>query len=315
MPNEIKMQNEIKFLSPAKINLFFAVTGLRNDGYHSVFAANVALNFCDEMTVEDCGESSDKISCNAKFFNCKNNTIATAFDFFRKQTGIKKYFSVALQKRIPMEGGFGGGSSNGAAALSAANELCNCPLSSTELANLSGKIGADCPFFLSGGPSIATGIGDVCVALDCEIIEALDRYNLLIFKPKFGTRTGAAYGILREKFRHLYIGEEEAAQKFLLLKNAIVAGNGSLPLFNTFAQIFFAERGILATLRKNLSTIGANVMLTGSGSGGFCIYQNSAGDDAVEAAIKQQLGVDAFIKKVRILRQANIFFENFEKKA
>ncbi|MDR1432931.1 MAG: 4-(cytidine 5'-diphospho)-2-C-methyl-D-erythritol kinase [Puniceicoccales bacterium] len=292
--NSEKTKRLAKIFSPAKINLFFAVTGNRKDGYHSVFSAIFALAFGDELEIFAAEKLRDEVSCEADFFDAEKNSVVTALNIFRQRTSIDQHFSVQLKKNIPAEAGFGGGSSNGARTLIGLNCINENILSDGELIALSRTIGADCPFFVKSTPSMATGIGDVLDPIDGEMVGALKNYNLLIFKPKFAVNTGGAYAELRENFAHLYIDEGEAERRFLLLRNAIVAGEKTLPLFNTFAGMFFQQHGDLLNLCRDLKRIGANAMLTGSGSGFFCLVHRSTPIGSVEMTIKRAIGPNSF---------------------
>lgn len=294
------------FFSPAKINLFFAVTGMRSDGNHNVFSANIALNFGDEIAISDSSGGRDEIICAAKYLDKNSNTITKALDIFRKNSGIGRHFRVAIVKNIPPESGFGGGSSNGATVLRAVNGICGNVLSKDRLVDLSAKIGADCPFFMGDGPSIASGTGNVCAPMDANLYSALGNYALTIFKPPFGVSTAEAYADLRTKFRHLYVTENEAAQRFESLQKCMVSGDISLPLFNAFSEIFFARHGEMRQLHRDLQMANANAMLTGSGSGCFCLVHKSIGGDSVAGVVRKKLGADVFLKNttpMEILRE------------
>ncbi|MDR1413584.1 MAG: hypothetical protein LBI56_01430 [Puniceicoccales bacterium] len=336
MSNNVKKDKTLaKVFSPAKINLFFAITGRRADGYHSVFSANCAVNFGDNLQVCARDGVGDEIlfrfdslsGCNscrrggggsganeangkdnileqaAPGLDARDNTVARALDAFRAKTGLVKYFSVILEKNIPLEAGFGGGSSNAAAILRGVNCLHGNILPDEDLHEICRKIGADCPFFLSAAPSIARGIGEICEPLDEEMATALRNYNWLIFKPNFGVSTKVAYQTLGKDFSHLHIGEEEARRRFLCLRQAMLAGEQLLPLFNTFAAIFFLRHGRLFALCQRLQEMGANAMLSGSGSGFFCLAHRSLPMDAVEKVVKLELGDGGFVKNCGLLPQ------------
>jgi 4-diphosphocytidyl-2-C-methyl-D-erythritol kinase len=290
-----------KVFSPAKINLFFATTGRRLDGHHDVFSANCAVAWGDNLQIRERRCAPDEISCSSSFADEKNNSIAMALNAFRQRIGQKKYFSVALEKNIPVEAGFGGGSSNAAAALRGVNWLSGNILSFDDLMKLCHGIGADCPFFLDGRPSMATGIGNVLAPMDGQMVAALQNYSLLIFKPGFGVSTKVAYATLRENFQHLYVGQDEARHRFTCLREAVVAGRKELPLFNTFSDMFFLRHKNLLSLCRRLKEIGANAMLTGSGSGFFCLIHRSLAIDAAEQVIRQELGEHAFIHNPELL--------------
>ncbi|MDR1527972.1 MAG: 4-(cytidine 5'-diphospho)-2-C-methyl-D-erythritol kinase [Puniceicoccales bacterium] len=299
------MEELAKVFSPAKINLFFAVTGLRQDGYHNILSANCALNFGDEITIFRSPGGGDEIICDEPFLNKNNNTIITALDVFRKKTGLGRHFTIQLKKFIPHEAGFGGGSSNAATLLRAINEICGNILSPTELVDLGKIVGADCPCFIHNMPNVTTGIGDICQPLNEEMISAMENYDLLIFKPAFGVNTKEAYGILRKNFQHLYLGEKEALRRLLALQDAIVAGQVLLPLNNTFSEIFFLEHENLRELRCKMRSIGTNMMLTGSGSGCFCLSHKSLGNkgDTLKSMIGKYCGKITFIKPTSFARK------------
>ncbi|MDR2603127.1 MAG: 4-(cytidine 5'-diphospho)-2-C-methyl-D-erythritol kinase [Puniceicoccales bacterium] len=299
------MEELAKVFSPAKINLFLAVTGLRKDGYHNILSANCALNFGDEITIFKSPNGGDGIICDEHFLDEKNNTLTTALNIFRGKTSSRQHFIVQLKKFIPHEAGFGGGSSNAAALLHAINEICGNVLSLAELVDLGKFVGADCPCFIHNMPNITAGIGDICQPLNGEIISAMENYDLLIFKPAFGVNTKEAYGILRKNFQHLYLGEKEAHRRLVALQDAIVAGQILLPLHNTFSEIFFSEHKNLHRLHGEMESIGTNMMLTGSGSGCFCLSHKSLGNknNTLESMVRQYCGEPTFIKRTSFARK------------
>lgn len=300
-----KMEKLAKVFSPAKINLFLAVTGLREDRYHNILSANCALNFGDEITIFRSPSGDDGIICDEPFLNKKNNTITATLNVFREKTGLGQHFTVQLKKFIPHEAGFGGGSSNAAALLHAINEICGNILSPTELVDLGKIVGADCPCFIYNMPNITAGIGDICQPMGEKIISAMENYDLLIFKPAFGVNTKEAYGILRKNFQHLYLSEKEANRRLLALQNAIGTGQVLLPLSNTFSEIFFPEHENFRELHGEMRSIGVNMMLTGSGSGCFCLSHKSLGDksNALEGMIRRYCGQTPFIKHTSFVRK------------
>jgi 4-diphosphocytidyl-2-C-methyl-D-erythritol kinase len=295
------MKKLAKGFSPAKINLFFAVLGNRSDGYHDIFSANVAVDLCDKVEISPATGTCDEIFCRGIPLDDKNNSMVTAMKLFREKMPAPSYFRIFLEKNIPIGAGFGGGSGNGAAVLREVNRLRGNVLSSDELKTISGKIGADCPFFMDCVPSVVTGIGDICVPMDNEMVGALGNYKLLIFKPPFAINTAAAYALLREKFPHLYLTKCKAEERFFLLRNAIIAGETALPLFNTFAEIFFQKHKNLLDLVYSLKDVGASAMLTGSGSGFFCMAREQRHADAAEAMIRQALGKCVFVRQASFI--------------
>lgn len=91
--------------------------------------------------------------------------IIKALNLFRRKTGIDNYFSIHLDKKVPTGAGLGGGSSNAATALWAANQFSGGVATVRELQEWSSEIGSDIPFFFSQGAAYCTGRGEVCLEL------------------------------------------------------------------------------------------------------------------------------------------------------
>ncbi|KAI3775980.1 hypothetical protein L1987_45740 [Smallanthus sonchifolius] len=90
----------------------------------------------------------------------ERNLIIKALNLYRKKTGSDKFFWVHVDKRVPTGAGLGGGSSNAATALWAANQFSGCLATEKELQEWSGEIGSDVPFFFSNGAAYCTGRGE-----------------------------------------------------------------------------------------------------------------------------------------------------------
>jgi 4-diphosphocytidyl-2-C-methyl-D-erythritol kinase len=145
--------------APAKINLLLRVGGRRPDGYHEVASLMARVDIADTLTlapaartVVDCPglDGGDTLVTRAL------QAFANAVEPGTAPAG----FHAVLAKRIPAGAGLGGGSSDAAAALRAANRLCGDPLSAAQLAGLAATIGSDVPFFLGPPSAIARGRGE-----------------------------------------------------------------------------------------------------------------------------------------------------------
>jgi len=147
------------WLAPAKINLFLHVIGKRPDGYHELQTVFQFLDYSDELFFElnqqgriertyDLGFSEEQDLC-LKAARLLNELVDTS-------CGV----TISLNKRLPMGGGLGGGSSDAATVLLALNQLWNVGLSRTELAQLGLKLGADVPVFVMGEAAWAEGVGE-----------------------------------------------------------------------------------------------------------------------------------------------------------
>jgi 4-diphosphocytidyl-2-C-methyl-D-erythritol kinase len=150
----------------AKINLFLYVTGKRPDGFHDLFSLMTKIGLADVMTFSF-QDSGVGVTCNHPLVPEDETNLAhrAATLFFQSCDNQKKNFpgpggTIDIQKNIPVGGGLGGGSSNAATVLSVLNGLCQNRFSDMELREMGRQLGADVPFFLFGGPALATGVGE-----------------------------------------------------------------------------------------------------------------------------------------------------------
>jgi 4-diphosphocytidyl-2-C-methyl-D-erythritol kinase len=137
----------------AKINLGLVVGPLRPDGKHEVVTVLVGIDLHDTVGVEP--TSSPEIAIDG----FEDTIVRRALSAFARRSGDPRGWRVRIEKRIPVAAGLGGGSSDGAAALRLANELQEAPLPRDVLHEIASQLGSDVPFFLEGGPSLATGDG------------------------------------------------------------------------------------------------------------------------------------------------------------
>jgi 4-diphosphocytidyl-2-C-methyl-D-erythritol kinase len=149
--------------APAKVNLFLHVTGRRDDGYHLLESLFALVDLADTVTL---ARRDDRAIVRARAVP----GIAEQADLalraalaLRDATGTPFGASIAVEKRIPMGGGLGGGSSDAASVLLGLNRLWGLGLSRAELAGIGVQLGADVPFFVHGENAIVRGIGEVIV--------------------------------------------------------------------------------------------------------------------------------------------------------
>ena len=154
--------------SPAKINLFLYVTGVRLDGYHYIQTLFQFLNYGDTLKIIPDKTGKIQLFTKNKFILNTNNSIIHAAKLLKEKAllygkihasnfGVK----IFLNKKIPIGGGLGGGSSNAATTLIVLNKLWNTEFRLEELSEFSLEIGTDVPGFIMGKTSIIEGIGDV----------------------------------------------------------------------------------------------------------------------------------------------------------
>lgn len=180
-----------RLLSPAKINLRLRVLGRRPDGYHEIDTVLQSIDLCDEITIALSGNAL-RLHAPPHLPTGEGNLCYRAAQAFFARLRRSAQASIWLTKRVPVQAGLGGGSSNAAAVLLGLNQLHQNPLDIQELTQLAAAVGSDVPFFLTGGTARARGRG--------EHIEALPdarRWWLRIVKPKLGLSTAEVYALWR----------------------------------------------------------------------------------------------------------------------
>ncbi|KAL0459076.1 UNVERIFIED_CONTAM: 4-diphosphocytidyl-2-C-methyl-D-erythritol kinase, chloroplastic [Sesamum latifolium] len=146
--------SRLTLFSPCKINVFLRITGKRADGYHDWHLSFIHLllqviSLGDKIKFSlSPSKSKDRLSTNVPGVPLdERNLIIKALNLFRKKTGTDNYFWIHLDKMVPTGAGLGGGSSNAATALWAANQFSGCVATEKELQEWSSEIGSDIPFF------------------------------------------------------------------------------------------------------------------------------------------------------------------------
>ena len=174
-------------LTPAKVNLALEVLGKRPDGYHEIATVMQTVDLFDRLTLEaaptisletdDCALPTDE-----------RNLVVRAGSLLRQVSGVQAGARMRLRKRIPVAAGLGGGSSDAAAALWGLNRLWGLRWPRARLVELGTRLGMDVPFFLTGGPALATGRGD-----RVERLPAAGGYALVLVNPRVPLSTQQVY--------------------------------------------------------------------------------------------------------------------------
>lgn len=160
------MRTSLTLFSPAKINVFFRVLCKREDGYHTIASVVQCVDFGDTLTIF-LTTKEDRFSCSDTTLSWNSsNLIYRAVELFRQQTQLRFYVSIHLQKRIPMQAGLGGGSSNAATVLYALNTLLQTGFSDQQLGEIGSVLGADVPCFFGLGRVFCEGIGEKVTLLE-----------------------------------------------------------------------------------------------------------------------------------------------------
>ena len=161
------MPDQVIVLARAKINLGLEIVGRRPDGYHDLVTILQEVELADRLTFEPAGELS--LICDRPDLETGDNLVLRAARLLRAETDAAPGAAMRLEKRVPAAAGLGGGSSDAAATLLALNDLWALDLDRERLVSLARQLGADVPFFLSGGTQLATGMGDELTTLPTPV--------------------------------------------------------------------------------------------------------------------------------------------------
>lgn len=164
--------------SPAKLNLFLHITGRRSDGYHELQTVFQFLDYGDTLSFEATFAPNIQLLTQIEGVEHDSNLIVRAAKALQQHVGIAKGALISVDKRLPMGGGLGGGSSNAATTLVALNQLWNCQLSNDELAQIGLELGADVPIFVHGQAAWAEGVGE-----KLSPISPAEPWYVVIFPP------------------------------------------------------------------------------------------------------------------------------------
>lgn len=179
----------------AKLNLYLDVLARRSDGYHELVTLFERIDLYDRVTVELIDEDRVSLSCDHPEVPLDGQNLAfKAALLYRKAAGFKEGIRIVLEKKIPVAGGLGGGSSDAATVLLALQQLTGNLVPNLKLLELAKGLGADVPFFLAQLPwALGRGRGD-----EIEPLGITTRVWHLLVSPGFPIPTKVVY----EAFRH-----------------------------------------------------------------------------------------------------------------
>jgi 4-diphosphocytidyl-2-C-methyl-D-erythritol kinase len=281
-------------LSPAKINLHLRVGPPGADGFHPIMSWFCAIGLADRMEITASDQPGISLICDRPDVPTDSkNLIIRAAEAMLKRMPSPRGAIVNLEKKIPMGGGLGGGSSNAASAILEFNRIWNLNWPIETLAQIGAGIGSDVPFFLHGGKSaICTGRGE----LIRPVPPPKPKWVVLIF-PKFSMPTPQVY----RKFDELHLGSTAAIDQQPDWTNwtKLPAAELSPRLVNDLEKPAFALSPKLAKLRENLQQIlGQIVLMSGSGSTLFTLADEQAKAARITARVRTE-SIDAMAAELR----------------
>jgi len=181
------MAELLRLPAPAKLNLMLHVTGRRDDGYHLLETVFQFIDLSDQLEFELVQDGRIERRAGNSPVAATDDIVTRTATLLQARYQVEQGVSIAIDKKIPIGGGLGGGSSNAATCLLALNQLWRLGLTLEQLSRIGLEIGADVPVFVAGRAAWATGIGE-----QLEPIE-LDRPIYLVIDPKIEVSTAQIF--------------------------------------------------------------------------------------------------------------------------
>ena len=154
------------FPAPAKLNLFLHVVGRREDGYHLLQTVFRFIDFGDTLSIRVRDDGQIHRTTDLPGVPEEKDLVVRAARLLQESAGVGMGADIGVEKRLPMGGGLGGGSSDAAATLLALNHLWGLNWSRERLMELGLRLGADVPIFVYGRNAFAEGVGEQFTPLD-----------------------------------------------------------------------------------------------------------------------------------------------------
>ncbi len=229
---------------PGKVNLYFAVGGVREDGYHPVASLYSAVSMYERVILSPTARRGTTISASiaegslldqmeqaGEFdlsvvpLNNKNLAYKAAELLLLEQnlTVLDVSLDIHLVKAVPVAGGMGGGSADAAATLRAMNEylvragLAEAPVAESRILEIAATLGADVPFAYAGGLAVGMGVGDKLTHIEADGSDD-SALNLVMVASTTGLSTPAVFAELdagRAQGKYSAPGELEVPDELL----------------------------------------------------------------------------------------------------
>jgi 4-diphosphocytidyl-2-C-methyl-D-erythritol kinase len=278
--------NAVRIDAHAKLNLLLRVLAREDDGYHGLETLFALIDLHDTLVAErrDGHDVTLEVEGSDDLGPVERNLAVRAAQRVVDATGRRFGVHLRLVKRIPVQAGLGGGSSDAAASLVAVNRLAGDPVPRHELLQFGAALGADVPFLVSGAPlALAWGHGERLLRLP-----SLPAASALLLTPPVGVGTAEAYGWVDAA--RVTAGRRGA----LALDLDSLSSWGSIGRMagNDFESAVFAKLPVVRSAFEAL--VGTRPLvcrMTGSGSTLFAVYRSPRDRDDAAAMLGRKHGV------------------------
>lgn len=250
--------NKIYLKARAKINLSLEVLDKREDNYHNIKSVFQKINLYDEMYIEKTHTNKFELETNIKSLNNKENIIYKAYVKLKGKYDNILGVKVILNKKIPMQAGLGGGSTDCASFILGINKLFDLRLAKSEIEMIGKSLGADVVPCFYNKSVLAEGIGDKITTINTNF-----KYYIVIVKPNINCNTKAMYNLIDQ------INKKNELDLSSIIINGLQNNDIELianNLYNTFEEIQL-DNNLIQTIKEEFLKNGAmGSLMTGSGS-------------------------------------------------
>jgi 4-diphosphocytidyl-2-C-methyl-D-erythritol kinase len=266
--------------SLAKVNLDLRVLNKNRDGFHELRTVFQTISLADSIEVEFTAGRGSKVTIDDPLA-IPGNLIVKAAEAVMEAGKIRGRVHFRFEKKIPMGGGLGGGSSNAASTLLALPVLAGKCVAMETLIEIGSELGSDVPFFLHGGTALGLGRGTELYALP-----DLREESILLMLPNVHVATGGAYQALNRNLT--FTGMSSSINSFQAFVRALdrsrSAKAASALGANDFEAVVFTQypqlKSIEAALSAKLSASGLlrqlqGIRMSGSGSTLFAVFESA----------------------------------------
>jgi 4-diphosphocytidyl-2-C-methyl-D-erythritol kinase len=247
----------------AKINIGLRVTDKRTDGFHNIETIFYPVRLIDALEFVISGQSDSKDVLAVTGIKIGNppeeNILIKAITSLRKLKNFP-FLKIHLHKAIPVGAGLGGGSSDAACLMKSVNRHFGLNLDNQSLKALSLQIGSDCPFFIDGTPSLASGRGEILSPVENK----LSGYYLVLLNPGVGINTAEAYRNCKPEMPADSLND--------LFK--LPVDEWKKVIVNDFEEFAFAKHPVIREIKDGLYKYDAVFsLMSGSGSSVYGIFR------------------------------------------
>ncbi|MBI4832082.1 MAG: 4-(cytidine 5'-diphospho)-2-C-methyl-D-erythritol kinase [Candidatus Lindowbacteria bacterium] len=300
----------------AKVNLYLDVICKRPDGYHNIETIFQTVSLADSIEIELTPSVIRIYSDHPLVPADENNLAFKAFVVFKKAVGYHGGVRISLRKRVPPGSGLGGGSSNAAALIVGLNHLLRAGLTEEHMRRIGARIGADVPFFISGGLAAAWRLGDklkllvpesrsyIVVAIPRGVAVSTVAAYKMVSAPKCNGTAPRSLSQCSDKLKTFVSA--------LGLRKSLSENEGVISLLrNSLEGPIFARHPEIERVKNSLLKAGARgALMTGSGSAVFGLASSLAHARKIKKTVEKSRVCDCFV--TRTTNSGSVLSENIK---